>query len=265
METRWPEWPLLTQNSELAPLGIFNWTLPAWVVRDGSGRGFNVCPEADACAKVCYARNGTYLFPQARAAHARNLELVRHNTGWWMVAMLHELGARRLRPRGSPRLALLSREHLSAEVAGLLDCGAQAVRIHDSGDFFDADYLRAWLTIARQTPDVLFYAYTKAVAMLKAVGPEAPPNFLWCYSLGGKQDHLVDRERDRHADVFPDAAAIEAAGYYDQTRHDLLCVVGPSNRVGIPANNIPAFNRRIAGRTFGEMETERAHHRTAEG
>jgi hypothetical protein len=65
--------PLLTQNSELRDDGIWNWTLPAWVVRLSDGRSFNVCPSAGACAKVCYARNGTYLFPAVAAAHLDNL------------------------------------------------------------------------------------------------------------------------------------------------------------------------------------------------
>jgi hypothetical protein len=50
---------LLTRNTELREDGIWNWTLPAWVVRLADGRSFNVCPSAGACAKVCYARNGT--------------------------------------------------------------------------------------------------------------------------------------------------------------------------------------------------------------
>lgn len=105
---------------------------------------------------------------------------------------------------------------------------------------------------------MLFYCYTKEVGLFKrVVDGSAPVNFLWCYSLGGRQDHLVDRARDRHADVFPDEEAIAAAGYYSQDANDLLCVLAPSNRIGIPANNIPHFRKRMAGRTFSEMEAER--------
>lgn len=31
----------------------------------------------------------------------------------------------------------------------------------------------------------------------------------------------------------------------------------PTTRVGIPANNIPPFRKRQAGRTFGEMQRDR--------
>jgi len=55
--------------------------------------------------------------------------------------------------------------------------------------------------------------------------------------------------------VFPDETAIAAAGYSSQAASDLLAVVGPP-KVGIPANNIPAFRKRQGGRTFGQMQDE---------
>lgn len=248
---------LLTQNSELRDDRVWNWTLPAWVVKLPDGRGFNVCPQAGACAKLCYARNGTYRFPAVADAHMRNLLAVLGDPARWAARITRELTHRRYRPTGRPRLALLRRDHLHPHVAQLLDTGAAAVRIHDSGDFFSHAYLHAWLARGRATPHVLFYAYTKEVALLEAEARHAPPNFLWCYSMGGRQDHLVDRDRMRHADVFPDRAAIAAAGYYSQHAHDLLCVVAPSHRIGIPANNIPHIRKALDGRTFAEAQTDR--------
>lgn len=248
---------MLTQNSELRKDGIWNWTLPAWVVRDSTGKAHNVCPQAGACVKFCYARNGTYNFPAVKAAHVRNLEYVTNDLGGWMAEMMNELGRRKFRPTGTPRLPDLPRDHLSIEVGEMLDAGCAAVRIHDAGDFFSEEYLLAWLAIASYTPDVLFYCYTKEVGLFKRVLEHGePPNFLWCFSMGGKQDHLVDKARDYHADVFPDETAIAAAGYYSQEANDLLCVLAPSNRIGIPANNIPHYNKRMAGRTFSQLEYE---------
>lgn len=248
--------PLLTANSELRELGVWNWTLPAWVVQRTDGRTVNVCPSAGACAEVCYARNGTYRFPAVHAAHLRNLEMLDDLDGWATV-MTRELGSRRFYATGVPRLPEVPRGHLHPRVARRLDVGAACIRVHDSGDFFSEAYLRAWFRVATARPGVLFYAYTKEVALLEGLRPEAPPNFLWVYSLGGRQDRLVDRETMRHADVFPDEAAIAAAGYVSQDAHDLLCVVHPSLRIGIPTNNIPAFRKRQAGRTFSGMQADR--------
>lgn len=256
---------LLTQNSELRDDGIWNWTLPALSARLPSGRRVTTCPTAGACARACYALNGTYRFPASIEAHTRNLMMVTGDLPGWVARMLSELQHPRYARTGRPTLPDLPRGHLHPEVRRLLDQGARAVRIHDSGDFFTDNYLHAWLTIARAIPNVIFYAYTKEVRRLRAAAADAPPNFLWVYSLGGKEDHLVDRDRDRHADVFPDPAAIAAAGYYDQSAHDLLAVVAPSLRIGIPANNIPRFRKRQAGRTFSEMEEETTRRRrTAE-
>ena len=222
---------LLTQNSELKPDGIYNWSLPAFAIKLTNGSNFNVCPQAGACANFCYARNGTYLFRNVRQRHIANLEYVLEEPEAWFAQMLEEVQKPRMR--------------------------GKHIRIHDSGDFFSEDYLRLWLKIARLTPDVNFYCYTKEVALFKRiVEPDCPPNFRYLYSMGGKQDHLIDKTKDRHAEVFPDDAAILDAGYANQEASDLLAITLPTNKIGIPANNIRHFNKKLAGRTFGEVQTE---------
>jgi hypothetical protein len=131
------------------------------------------------------------------------------------------------------------------------------IRIHDSGDFFSDAYLEAWLRIIALAPWATFYAYTKEVSRFKRlVEPKPPANFLWIYSLGGKEDLLIDRERDRHADVFPTAEATFASGYESQEASDLYAIYSP-RRVGIVANNIPAFKRKQGAATFGELQQRR--------
>jgi hypothetical protein len=222
---------LLTQNSELRDDGVFNWSLPAWALKLRDGRKFNVCPNAGVCATMCYARNGTYLFPEVRAAHERNLLLVLDHLDVWERRMRNELRHRRYR--------------------------GKHIRIHDGGDFFSDAYLEAWLRIIGASSWATFYAYTKEVSRFKRlVEPKPPKNFLWIFSLGGKEDILIDREKDRHADVFPTKAAAQAAGYQSQDASDLFAIYSP-NHVGIPANNIPAFKRKQGAATFGELQRKR--------
>lgn len=242
---------LLTQNSEMRRIGVWNWTLPAWAVRLPDGRTANACPSAGVCAQACYARHGSYTWPQVKAKHYKNLAYVLDDLTGWEEAMLAELSAPKLR--------------------------GGWVRIHDSGDFFSDAYLAAWLRIMRARPEVSFYAYTKEVSRFRRlVEPDPPENFWWVFSLGGTQDHLLDMERDRVADVFPDEAAIDAAGWASQEANDLLAVLGP-RLVGVPANRIPAAVRRMAGRRFSEWQAasdaaaderrarRRAHLRVARG
>lgn len=107
-------------------------------------------------------------------------------------------------------------------------------------------------------PDVLFYAYTKEVQMFREVAvPEAPDNFRWIYSMGGRQDHLIDLDNERHAEVFPDEKAIAAAGYRSQEASDLYAITLQTAKVGIPANNIRHYNKKMAGATFGELQAGR--------
>lgn len=131
------------------------------------------------------------------------------------------------------------------------------VRIHDSGDFFSDAYLEAWLRVIGASPWATFYAYTKEVSRFKRlVEPDPPPNFLWIYSLGGKEDVLIDRTKDRHADVFPDKAAAQKAGYFTQEASDLFAIYSPKH-VGIVANNIPSFKRKQGQDSFGQLQHNR--------
>jgi hypothetical protein len=225
-----PRW-LLTQNRELKAIGVWNWTLPAWAGRLPDGRTYNTCPSAGICRHICYARNGAYLWPAVRGRHHANLAYVLDDLPGWEHAMTAELAARRY--------------HVAW------------IRIHDSGDFFSDDYLRSWLRICTARPDNTFYAYTKEVDRFRRlVEPDPPPNFLWVYSYGGVNDHLLDPAVDRVADVFPDEAAITAAGWSSQEASDLLAVIGP-RLVGIPANRIPAFLRKLDGRRLSQWQAER--------
>ena len=219
---------MLRQNAELKEIGAWNWTLPALGARLDDGRTVLTCPQAGACASLCYARNGTYLFPKVKAAHARNLKRVLDDLEGWKVDMIEEATKR---------------------------ASGGYVRIHDSGDFFSDEYLLAWLDVARAVPGTTFYAYTKEVSRFKRlVEGNAPANFRWLYSMGGKEDALIDVENDRHAEVFPSAEALEAAGYYNQEASDILAVEAPTNKIGIVVNNIPHFKRKQGGETFGSLQ-----------
>lgn len=258
--------PLLTSNSELRPLGIRNWTLPAFVVTLPNGERFNVCPHAGVCARACYARFGAYRFSNVRAAHVRNLMLTLDDLDGWRERMIDELQTCRWARRDEQPHALRDVvEDADDWLDDWLNTGGKAVRIHDAGDFYSDDYLRAWLDIAAAVPDVLFYAYTKEITRFRRVVVDArhtsntqathkPPNFRFCFSFGGREDDLIDVDVDRHADVFPSRAALHAAGYFDQSSHDLLCVLAPSHKIGVVSNRLPVARSRMGDDTFASAQ-----------
>jgi hypothetical protein len=224
---------LLTQNSELRRIGVYNWTLPAFVVKLSDDSFFNCCPNAGVCAAFCYARNGTYNFPTVKQAHVANLERVLYDLDGWTFDMLTETAHPRFHDAH--------------------------IRIHDAGDFFSDEYLQAWLDIAWKRPASIFYCYTKEVERFRRLVEPAgkcPPNFRYVYSFGGKQDHLIDEDRDRVADIFPDFETMEAAGYTNQERSDLQAIYNDNNRVGIVYNKIPRFVKRLGGRRFRDLQLD---------
>ena len=150
---------LLTQNRELKAIGVWNWTLPAWAGRLADGRTFNTCPSAGICARVCYARQGTYLWPVVRAKHHANLAFVLDDLPGWEQAMVIELAAKRF--------------------------GGAWIRIHDSGDFSatttcsrgcgSAEPCRSCISTPTPRRSTGFGAWSNPTRRL---------NFLWVYSYG---------------------------------------------------------------------------------
>jgi hypothetical protein len=227
-----PKFLLTRMRSTCATEIIWKWTIPAHEGRLPDGREYNACPSAGICQDLCYAKNGTYLFPTVRAAHQRNLQYVLDDLAGWEAQMISELQHRRYR----------------SDVADVY------CRVHDAGDFLSVPYLRAWLRVMRSAPHMIFYSYTKQVRMFeKWVNPDPPANFRWRYSYGGTQDDLINPDLHPHADVFPDEEALEQAGYTSQTPSDLRAAHGPVT-LGITANNIAHLRKRQGDGTFRSLQ-----------
>ena len=78
------------------------------------------------------------------------------------------------------------------------------VRIHESGDFWTENYMRAWAMVAQGRPDQKFYAYTKSLGMWLALQDILPPNFYLTASHGGTLDYLITK----HPKVFTRVAHV---------------------------------------------------------
>lgn len=66
-------------------------------------------------------------------------------------------------------------------------------RIHASGDFFSEEYFGAWMMVAEKFPDITFYGYTKRIGLLQKYGQRPVDNMRVVASIGGTEDHLIDR------------------------------------------------------------------------
>jgi protein gp88 len=185
-----------TGNEKLKKLDTISFNLPAFKSADG----FKVCPQAGACATVCYARQGRYIMPTVAAAREYNLAMVRRSIPQFV------------------RLAL----------ADLANIRHRIVRIHDSGDFFSQAYLDAWFSLARAFPAKRFYAYTKS---LHLDWSRCPENFQRIQSMGGLMDGAIDRSQS-HSRIFASVADRKRAGYVDGNENDQPAIDGV-RRIGL--------------------------------
>lgn len=109
-------------NGKLGP-GVWTWSIPP----------VSTCPgRSTECSRLCYARGGYFAMPSVLTAYRKNLRRSR-----------------------SPNFPALVRAELLANAV-------QTLRIHVSGDFYDADYTDKWLKIVRQNRRVRFFAYTRS-------------------------------------------------------------------------------------------------------
>lgn len=217
---------LFTQNAYLKKNGIFNWTIPAHNVTLTNGSKFNVCPNANVCGAFCYAKTGMFMFPNVKKSHLEKLELVLFNREQWKQMVLDEL-------------------KLEKYIG-------KFIRIHDAGDFFSIDYAMDWMEIINANPNVNFYAYTKQIHMFKNEIVVHPKNFVVIFSFGGKLDHMIDRENDRHSDVFTDYAKLIDANYFDVKHDDKLAATNPNKKIGLYVNNIPHVFKKMKHRSFSQ-------------
>ena len=76
-------------------------------------------------------------------------------------------------------------------------------RIHVAGDFFNSNYMFAWMNMAMMHPDRLFYAYTKSLKywLQNIEWVEKLDNFILTASYGGRDDDLIFKHGLRHCNV----------------------------------------------------------------
>jgi len=86
---------------------------------------------------------------------------------------------------------------------------ATVIRVHVAGDFYNQAYFNAWMQVARNRPDIIFYAYTKSISYWVNQLGNIPSNFKLNASYGGKQDSLIEQYNLKYAKVV---FSVEQAG-----------------------------------------------------
>lgn len=99
--------------------------------------------------------------------------------------------------------ALRSADDMVSLIDSELPKNAGIIRIHVGGDFFNQPYFDAWLNVARNNPDIVFYAYTKSLPfwLRRRRMVNNTPNFLLTASAGGRCDKKIAQRKLRFAKV----------------------------------------------------------------
>lgn len=183
-------------NAKVSKLDAVSFGIPAYRAADG----FATCPQAGACAAICYARQGRYIMPNVKASREFNLSRARGPLEAFAADAIEDL------------------QRISETI----------VRIHDSGDFFSQEYVDAWARIARAFPNKRFYSYTKS---LHLDFTSMPGNVSIVQSMGGKMDASIDMNRPRSR-IFATVGDRERAGYVDGNINDGPAING-EQRIGL--------------------------------
>jgi hypothetical protein len=168
------------------------------------------CPNAGACKAFCFAAIEQNQYPQAMNHRQDSLRLSKSSE--FTATIMAEL-------------QVLRKKHRRSNTKF-------AVRVHASGDFYNAKYMSDWNEIAHMNPDIQFYAYTKSIVLAKRLQDRAG-NFALIYSMGGQLDSMIDVNTDRHARIFSNEAELIASGYVVASEDDTVAWANSNNKIGL--------------------------------
>ena len=183
---------ILQQNAKIQKSGsknyvFFNISLPAFkglILDEASGefKIIDTCPKAGACKVYCYAKKGGYVQWKATSLlQTRMLNFLLNDWQGFKNKLVGEIQS-----------ATNKYKNKGYEIV---------LRWHDSGDFMSEKYLDMAFEIAKTTPDVTHYAYTKMIGMVSAASK--PKNFVFNLSQGSSEDELLDKVKDKRSVVVP--------------------------------------------------------------
>lgn len=215
---------LLGSNSKLAKANIWQFTLPAAkasVVIDGKLQEQTVCHGAKKCLDFCFSSVGSYNFRASLVAHTRNLQYVLDAPFDFADQMIKEIKSKRK---------------------------VHAIRVHDSGDYISRAYFMVWKSIMEACPEIIFYSYTKVTPLFKKLEAEGmlPPNFTVIYSEGGKFDHLIDKDKDRHSHVFSSEEDCLKAGYVLNEEDDKPATDRNILKIGLVVHGPIVYDKKMS-------------------
>ena len=191
----------------------------------------NTCPGAGSCKVDCFAMKGGKI--QFEAAWLSD--------GRILTYLLND-------PEGF--FNQLDSEIKKQEAKGDKEGYTVTIRWHDAGDFFSPEYVDMAFKLARNNPDVMFYAYTK---MADVVLANKPANFMINWSEGA---HTSQEKKVKQADttlsqtknsrIVPTELFGDLLVTQKTDKGRKVLVKGPEGQWLIQPDKLPELKQRLA-------------------
>ena len=200
----------------------------------------DTCPGAGACKVYCYAKKGGYVQWKASSlSQTKQLNFLLNDPSGYKAKLESEIRDEQSKykvknlsidkKRRKELSKVFKKDTVDDILKGKLDRGAidsvirnrsllnlppldlsplsitdtkLVIRWHDAGDFFSDDYLDLAYSVAKDFPDVDFYAYTKMASVSKG---SKPSNFKMNFSAGAdpSQEKQINLHTTKHSTVVP--------------------------------------------------------------
>jgi len=187
----------------------------------------NTCPGAGSCKVDCFAMKGGKV--QFKAAWLSD--------GRILTFLLND-------PNGF--FETLSSEIRKEEQLGKKGGYAVTIRWHDAGDFFSPEYFDLAMKMAKQHPDVKFYAYTKIAGAALA---SKPSNFIinWSEGASTSQEKQV-KAADPNLDKTKNSRIVPDDMFQDLLVKDQKgnLVKGGEGQWQVQSDKLPELKQRLA-------------------
>ena len=191
------------------------------------------CPDATEFCTGCYATRIERNFPFAARLVTSNLEVLKAcgNNVSAMVTLLR------------PIIEIFKADVVKAEKKNL--AGDRVYRIHWDGDFYSRPYAAAWATVARENPDVAFWAYTRSFRSVNVIDILASVPNITVY-LSTDRDNWEDAKDA--ADANPDVWFAFCAKTWEETEALARKVTGRNApRCPEQTGKVPMVNAKGVG------------------
>jgi len=187
----------------------------------------NTCPGAGSCKVDCFAmKGGKVQFEGPWLSDGRILTYLLNDPDGFFNQLDKEI----------------KKEEKKGDKGGY----TVTIRWHDAGDFFSPEYVDMAFNLARNNPDVMFYAYTKVADVVLA---NKPANFMINWSEGAhtSQEKKV-KAADKDLETTKNSRIVPSDIFYDLLVKDEKknLVKGPDGQWQVIPEKLPELKQRLA-------------------